>query len=98
MNIKISSVHFDADKKLLDFIEKKAQKLAHFSEDILGAEIKLKLDNNHEQENKIVDMRLEIPGNDLFAKRECKSFEEAIDQAIEALKTQLVKHKGKLQG
>ena len=75
-------MHFDADKKLLDFIEKKAQKLAHFSEDIVGAEIKLKLDNNHEQENKIAEMRLEIPGNDLFAKRECKSFEEAIDKPL----------------
>ena len=97
MNIKISSVHFDADKKLLDLIEKKIQKLKHFYDEIVGAEIKLKISNNHEQGNKILEVRLEVPGNDLFAKRECKTFEEAVDQVVDALKSQMNKHKGKQQ-
>lgn len=98
MNTKISSVHFDADKKLLELIEKKIQKLTHLHEEIIGAEVKLKLDNNHEQINKIIEIRLEIAGNDLFAKRTCKSFEEAIDETLDALKNQLLKYKGKLNG
>jgi putative sigma-54 modulation protein len=98
MNIKISSVHFNADKKLLDLIEKKVQKLKHYYEEIVGAEIKLKLSNNHEQENKIIEVRLEVPGNDLYAQRECKTFEEAVDQIVEALKNQMAKHKGKQKG
>lgn len=98
MNIKVSSVHFTADKKLVDFTEKKIQKLSHYYENIIGAEVKMKLGNNPESDNKIVEVRLEIPGNDLFAKRECKTFEEAIDQIVDALKMQISKHKGKQRG
>jgi len=95
MNLKISSVHFDADKKLLDLIEKKIQKLEHYYSGLIGAEVKLKINNDHEKENKVVEVRLEVPGNDLFAKRECKTFEEAVDQIVDTLKTQLIKYKEK---
>ncbi|HQK36476.1 MAG TPA: ribosome-associated translation inhibitor RaiA [Bacteroidales bacterium] len=95
MKINVSSVHFDADKKLLDFINKKITKLQQFDERILGAEIVLKLENNMEQGNKIAEIRLEVPGNDLFARRQAKTFEEAVTEAIEALRNQVIKTKEK---
>jgi putative sigma-54 modulation protein len=98
MNIKISSLHFDADKKLLDFVDKKINKLVKFYEDIIGAEVTLRVEKNQDQENKITEIRLVIPGNDLFVKKQSKSFEEAIDIAVEALRQQIVKHKEKLRG
>lgn len=95
MNIKITSVHFDADKKLKDFIEAKIEKLMHFSDDIIKAEVFLRLSNNQTASNKIVEIRLYVPGNELFAKKESKSFEESTDSVYEALYRQIVKHKEK---
>jgi len=95
MKINVTSVHFDADKKLLDFINKRVVKLQQFDERILGAEIILKLENNMEQGNKIVEIRLEVPGNDLFARRQSKTFEEAVTEAIDALRNQVIKTKEK---
>lgn len=95
MNIQIQSVHFDADKKLLDFIEEKVAKLNQFDDSIIGAEVILRLDKNQKTENKVSEIRLLISGYDHFAKKQCKSFEEAVDQTIEALKRQLTRQKGK---
>jgi putative sigma-54 modulation protein len=97
MNVKISAVHFKADKKLEAFITEKLQKLNTYFEGVIGAEVKLKLDNTESKENKIMEVRLIIKGNDLFAIKESKSFEEATDQTAEALRKQLVKYKEKVR-
>lgn len=97
MNIKINSVKFDADKKLENFVESKVSKLNKVYDNIIGVEVFLKLENTQDLENKIAEIRVEIPGNDLFAKKQCKTFEEATDNAIEALKRQIKKHKEKLK-
>lgn len=95
MNIKIQSVKFDADKRLIDFIETKMSKLDRFVERSTGAEVFLKVDKDHERGNKVATIRLEVPGNDLVAEHRSTSFEESVDEAIEALKKQLEKHKDK---
>lgn len=95
MTVKIQSIHFDADKKLLNFIEDKVGKLNTFSNDIIGSEVYLRLDKSSSQENKIAEIKLMVPGNDLFAKRQCKTFEEATDTAVEAIRRQLKKKKEK---
>jgi putative sigma-54 modulation protein len=98
MNIKISSVHFKADGKLESFIKEKVQKMQSIYEGILGSEVILKLENTEDRDNKMVEVRLIVRGYDLFAKKQAKSFEEATDQAMEALKKQLIKHKEKIRG
>jgi len=69
MNIKIHSIHFDADQKLLDFIDSRLKKLLQFYDDIIMAEVFLRLENVGDKENKITEIRLEIPGNPVFAKK-----------------------------
>ncbi len=95
MNIKIDTVHFDADKKLVEFVEKKIGKLTKRSNDVLGADIILRLDKSITGENKIAEIRLEVPGYDLFAKKQAKSFEESVDLAASALEKQLEKYKNR---
>ena len=95
MRVKIQSIHFDADKKLLNFIEGKVDKLNTYNNKIIDSEVFLRLDKSSTHENKIAEIKLMVPGNDLFAKRQCKSFEEATDQAVEALRRQLKKKKEK---
>jgi len=98
MNIQIHSVRFDADKKLIDFVQQKVEKLNQFGEDIVNAEVYLRLDKDEERENKISEIRLEVSGKPLFAKKQSKTFEEATDEAIDALKKQITKHKQKKRG
>jgi putative sigma-54 modulation protein len=98
MKVTINSVKFKTDKKLEEFINEKVQKLTSNYNDIIGSEVILKIENGEDLENKIAEIRLMIPGNDLFAKKNCKTFEGATDQAVEALKKQLIKHKEKLRG
>ncbi len=98
MEIKIHSIHFDADQKLIDFIEKKVGKLVQFYDNILGAEIFLRLDKDQSLENKLVEIKLAIPKNDLFAKKQSRTFEESTDNAVEALRRQLQKTKEKQRG
>ena len=97
MKIRVQSIHFTADIKLLDFIQKKADKLDQFFDQIISGEVYLKLENTADEANKITEIKLLIPGNDVFAKEQCKTFEEATDKAIESLKHQLGKRKEKLK-
>ncbi len=98
MNVKINSVHFKADKKLEAFIKDKLQKMPTVYDGVIGSEVMLKLENTETRDNKIVEIRLIIRGYDLFAKKQAKTFEEAADTAMEALRRQLVKHKEKVRG
>jgi ribosomal subunit interface protein len=98
MNIKISSLHFDADQKLLDFVDKKVKKMEQYYEGIIGVEVVLKVEKAHESDNKVAEIKLEISGNDLFAKKQATTFEEAVDLSIDALKKQITKYKEKLKG
>jgi len=95
MNIQIHSVRFDADKKLTDFVRQKVEKLVNFVDDIVNAEICLKIDKDQAGENKISEIKLDVSGKLLFVKKQSKTFEEATDAAIDALKKQIVKHKKK---
>ncbi len=98
MNVQIHSVRFDADKKLIDFVQQKLDKLTQFGEDIVHAEVYLRLDKDQDRENKISEIKLELPGGPLFARKQCKSFEESTDEAIDALKKQITKFKEKKRG
>jgi len=95
MDLKINSVHFTADQKLIDFIHEKVGKLGLMYDSILSSEIYLKIDKNDHDENKVAEVKLLLPGSELFAKKQCKSFEEAADLAVQALKKQVEKHKAK---
>jgi putative sigma-54 modulation protein len=97
MKIGIQSIHFNADQKLLAFIQKKVNKLDQFFDKIIASEVYLKLDNVTEENNKIVEIKVMIPGSTLFAKEECKSFEEATDLSIEGLRKQIKKRKDKIK-
>jgi putative sigma-54 modulation protein len=98
MNVQIHSVRFDADKKLIDFVNQKLGKLSLLGESIVNAEVYLRLDKDQERENKISEIKLDLSGGPLFAKKQSKTFEEATDEAIDALKKQITRHKQKKRG
>src|SRR6195952_6034675 len=95
MKITVQSIRFNADKKLLDFIQKKADKLDTFFDRIISGEVYLKLENVEDEANKITEIKLMLPGIQIFAKEQCKTFEEATDLVVESLRKQIDKHKRK---
>ena len=98
MDIKIHSVHFDADQKLVDFVESKVSKLDQFFDNIIAAEVFLRVEKTQSPENKIAEIKLQIPGSDLFAKKQSDTFEESTDATVSALEKQLKKRKEKQRG
>jgi len=98
MKVNINSVHFKTDKRLDSFITEKVEKLSDLYDGIIGSEVTLRVNNSEDHDNKIAEIRLLVPGNDLFAKKQSKSFEEATDIAVDALRKQLSKHKEKQRG
>jgi ribosomal subunit interface protein len=98
MNIQVKTVHFTADQKLVDFVNKKVPKLDTYFDGIISAEVIMKVVKPETANNKIAEIKLSIPGADyLFAEKQADSFEEAIDLAIEAIRRQLAKFKEKLK-
>ncbi len=93
MKIRIQAVHFDAKEELKAFIEKKVNKLTRFSEDIIEAEVFLKIIKPEVANNKDASIRLIIKGKELFAEKTTNTFEESIDVCCSALRHQLEKHK-----
>ncbi len=97
MNITIQSVKFDAADHLQSFIEQKVNKLDVFFDGIIDAEVILKLDKSESLENKVAEISLKVPGAEVFAKKQSKTFEESIDLSCEALRKQLIKKKEKVK-
>lgn len=95
MDIKINSVGFSASAQLEDFIQKKVSKLEKYHDGIIGVEVALKLEKDDHLENKVVEVNLSVKGQDVFAKKNAKKFEEAVDELYDVLKRQLVKIKEK---
>ena len=98
MNVTVESVHFKADQKLIDFCEKRVNKLDSFFEGFIGAEVTLKLQKDDERENKFAEIKISAPANEMFfAKKQAKTFEEAIDLVIDALRKQIDKFKTRIK-
>lgn len=96
MEINIQSIHFKADQKLIDYISRKLEKLSTFYENIIDAQVYLKVENAADNNNKTLEVKLNVNSNSIFVEEHCRTFECAIDMAIESLKSQLKKHKAKV--
>ena len=96
MTVNIQSVNFKADGKLITFIKERFAKTTQFYDRTISTAVYLKVDNNHNRENKIVEVRMSVPGSDIVVTKERKSFEEAADIAVNVLIRQLKKHKEKI--
>ena len=95
MNIKIQSVHFAADKQLKEFISKKVEKLISIDDNIINADVYLKVDKPESYDNKIVEIKLHSSLGEYFAKKQANSFEKSTDLVSHALRKQILKNKEK---
>ena len=97
MNVQIQTVHFDADSKLLDYVNKKITKLNTFHDNIIDVEVYLKLDNvAHNIKDKVAEIKVHVPKHSYFVKQCTKTFEESFDKALDSMANQLKRQKEKL--
>lgn len=97
MNVVIHPVHFDASNQLVEFINKKLSKLETFFDRIVEAEVFLKLESKQNVRDKIVEIKVHVPGKTLFVAKTAKTFEESTDLAMQTLAGQLKKQKDKVK-
>ena len=95
MKLQIHSVRFDSDYKLINLIKKKLVKLETFYNRIIDGEVFLRIENDESRINKIIEIKLNIPGDQLFAKERARTFEIGVDEVTEALRRQIKKVKEK---
>ena len=97
MKVSVHAVNFTVDKRLVDFIQERLDKLEKYYDKVVSADVFLKVEKTSEKENKIVEVKINVPGDEFLVKKQCKSFEEAVEQSAESLERLLVKRKEKLR-
>ena len=97
MKVNVQAVNFNVDRKLVDFVQEKLDKLEKYYDKIISSDVFLRLENTSDKENKIVEVKINVPGDDFLVKKQCKTFEEAIDLSAESLERLLVKRKEKIR-
>lgn len=97
MKLQMQSIHFDADRKLLDYVQKKCDKLDQFFDRIQDGNVYLRIERVGDPSLKSVEIKLNVPGMDLLSKEEAYSFEEATDLATESLKRQVKRYKDRMR-
>jgi putative sigma-54 modulation protein len=98
MKIQTTAVHFDADQKLIEYVTQKTGKLVHFFDRIIDASVFLKLENSGRVREKIVELKLNVPGETLIATESSKTFEAAVDLAVDNMSRQIKRHKHRMMG
>jgi len=97
MKVNTQSVNFNADQKLIDFIQKRMDKLEQYYDKVIKSDVYLKVENTSDKENKIFEAHVSVPGDSFVVKKICKTFEEGADSAVSSLERQLKKRKQKLR-
>ncbi|WP_432671758.1 ribosome hibernation-promoting factor, HPF/YfiA family [Flavobacterium sp. SM2513] len=97
MKVNVHAVNFTVDGKLVDFIQERMNKLEKYYDKVVDSDVYLKVEKTSDKENKIVEMKVNVPGDDFMVKKQCKTFEEAVENASESLERLLVKRKEKLR-
>ena len=97
MKVNVHAVNFTVDKKLIDFINERLSKLEKFYDKVVSADVFLKVVKTSEKENKIVEVKIHVPGDDFMVKKQCKKFEEGVELSSESLERLLLKRKEKIR-
>lgn len=97
MKVNVHAVNFTVDGKLVDFIQERMNKLEKYYDKVVDSDVFLKVEKTSDKENKIVEIKINVPGDDFIVKKQCKTFEEAAETAAESLERVLLKRKEKLR-
>jgi putative sigma-54 modulation protein len=95
MQIITQTTHFEAERDLLTYVEKKVGKIKSLERRVISAEVALRMENNGQVQDKIVEVKLHMPGTQLYTRQVSKQFEAAVEKAVDTLRSQIVRYKGR---
>jgi putative sigma-54 modulation protein len=96
MKVNVNAVNFTVDKKLVDFTQERMDKSEKYYDKIVSCDVFFKVEKTSEKENKIAEIKIHVPGDEFIVKKQCKTFEEAVEQSAESLERLLIKRKEKV--
>lgn len=96
MKVNVHAVNFNVDRKLVEFIDEKMNKLEKYYDKIVSSDVFLKVEKTSDKENKIVEVKIIVPGDEFVVKKQCKTFEEAVELSSDSLERLLLKRKEKI--
>jgi putative sigma-54 modulation protein len=96
MKVNVHAVNFTVDKKLVDFVQDRMDKLEKYYDKVVSCDVFFKVEKTSEKENKIAEIKIHVPGDEFMVKKQCKTFEEATEQVAESLERLLIKRKEKV--
>ncbi len=97
MKVNVNAVNFTVDGKLVDFVQERIGKLEKYYDKVVSSDVYLKVEKTSDKENKIAEVKIQVPGDEFIVKKQCKTFEEAIEQSAESLERLLLKRKEKIK-
>lgn len=97
MKVDVHAVNFTVDRKLVDFVQERMNKLEKYYDRVVSSDVFLKVERTSDKENKVVEIKVNVPGDEFLVKKQCKTFEEAVELSAESLERLLVKRKEKIR-
>lgn len=94
MDINVKSLKFDADEKLVAFVEKKVARIEKFTAGVVQ-KVEVSLENL--KEGKKAKLQVHFLSEEHVVERTADTFENAISAACDAMKERLTRAKEKLQ-
>jgi len=97
MKVNVHAVNFTVDVKLVGFVQERMDRLEKYYDKVVSSDVFLKVEKTSEKENKVAEIKILVPGDEFIVKKQCKTFEEAVEQSIESLERLLIKRKEKVK-
>lgn len=97
MKVNVHAVNFNVDRKLVGYVQARLDKLEKFYDRVVYSDVFFKLDNSSVKENKIAEIKINVPGDEFIVKKQCKTFEEAVELAADSMERLLMKRKQKVR-
>ena len=95
MHVNFQSVNYTADIKLVEFTQKRIEKISQFYDQIVDVYVYTKVENSSDKINKFAELKIGIPGDDVIVKKVAKTFEEAINNSADSAERILKRRKEK---
>lgn len=97
MKVNVHAVNFNVDKKLVGYVQSRLERLEKYYDRVIFSDVFFKLDNTSDKENKIAEIKVNVPGDEFMVKKQCKTFEEAVELAADSMERLLMKRKQKVR-
>lgn len=98
MNLTISGHHLDVTPALRNYVTTKLDRITRHFDQVVGVKVLLSVENQKEKEKRQhAECSVRVKGSDLFAESAHGDLYAAVDELVDKLDRQVVRHKNRLQ-